>query len=323
MKRIPNLPEIHLIPLKEVEEKRPVLLVTSGPAWENVREKLRGLWVTSRLEPMEATVETWDMLLDTVQVQAVQVVYAVGGGLSADAAKYFASRLSMPLVMVPTALSVDAFMTAVSGVRRDGCVTYIPTLTAGKLILDLELIATAPPRIRAAGMCDVLSIATGCSDWKLAEAQGQNPAGMEYVQWAHDNAQTILQAALDCAEAAGRGDLDGLKCLLDCLALEVQLCNQLGHARPKEGSEHYFAYCAEQFTGPGWPHGDLVGPGILLMAKWQGQNTLRLERALIMSGTRLEHIPEEVMMRTRRDLADYCRRHGLPFGIAHIPEKAA
>ena len=49
--------------------------------------------------------------------------------------------------------------------------------------------------------------------------------------------------------AAGTGR--GLKCLYDCLAMEVQLCNQIGHARPEEGSEHYFAYCAEAVHRPG------------------------------------------------------------------------
>ena len=63
-----------------------------------------------------------------------------------------------------------------------------------------------------------------------------------YALWVHDNAMAILAGVLDCAEAAGRGDKDGLKTLYDCLAMEVQLCNQIGHARPEEGSEHQLAY---------------------------------------------------------------------------------
>jgi glycerol-1-phosphate dehydrogenase [NAD(P)+] len=246
------------------------------------------------------------------------VVYSVGGGLTADAAKYFSACLNLPLVVLPTALSVDAFLTAASGIRRNGCVQYIPTKVPEKIILDLDVIARSPAWIRAAGITDVLSIATGCWDWKFAHERGKNSAGMEFIPWVYDNAQTILRGVIDCAEAAGRGDHQGLKCLFDCLAMEVQLCNQIGHSRPEEGSEHYFAYCAEQFTSSGWPHGDLVGPGILLIADRQGQDLRLLEPALRACAIPLNRIPPEVVADTLIELPDYCRKHSLPYGIAHI-----
>jgi glycerol-1-phosphate dehydrogenase [NAD(P)+] len=144
-----------------------------------------------------------------------------------------------------------------------------------------------------------------------------NPPGMAYVPYVDQVAAAILQGALDCAEAAGRGDQDGLKQLLDCLALEVQLCNQVGHARPEEGSEHYFAYAVEVEMGKGLPHGDLVGPGILLMAERQGQEVAPLRRALEACQVPLDRIPQGVVTSTLRALPEYVRRHDLPYGIAH------
>jgi len=317
-----NLPAANLSPFSEIDEKRPVLLVTSTPAWKAVQDRLHGLRVTTRLEPFEATTSTWDSLLSSVKGSPAQVVYSVGGGLAVDAAKYFATHLDLPLVVLPTALSVDAFLTAASGIRRDGCVHYIPTKVPDRLILDLDVLVAAPACIRAAGIADVLSIATGCWDWKYAHERGQNPPGMEFIPWVYENAQSILHGAIDCAEAAGRGDRQGLKCLYDCLALEVQLCNQIGHARPEEGSEHYFAYCAEQFTGPGWPHGDLLAPGILRMASRQGQYIRPYEAALKACHIPLERIPSDAVHRTITQLPDYCRKHALPFGIAHVPEES-
>jgi len=318
---LPNLPVASLSPFSEIDEKRPVLLVTSAPAWNAVQDRLSGLRVTARLEPVEATIAAWDSLLSSVKGPPVQVVYSVGGGLTADAAKYLAARLGLPLVVLPTALSVDAFLTSASGIRRDGCVHYIPTKVPERLVLDFDVLASAPAWIRAAGITDVLSIATGCWDWKFAHERGQNPAGMEFIPWVYDNAQSILRGVIDCAEAAGRGDRQGLKSLYDCLAMEVQLCNQIGHARPEEGSEHYFAYCAEQFTGPGWPHGDLVGPGILHMAERQGQDIRPYEAALKACHIPLDRIPPDALRRTISQLPDYCRKHALPFGIAHVPEE--
>jgi glycerol-1-phosphate dehydrogenase [NAD(P)+] len=318
-----NLPIAYLSPFSEIDEKRPVLLVTSTPAWNAVADRLHGLRVTTRLEPVEATTAAWDSLLASVKDTPGEVLYSVGGGLTADAAKYFAAHLNLPLVVLPTALSVDAFLTAASGIRRNGCVQYIPTKVPERLVLDLDVIAAAPASIRAAGITDVLSIATGCWDWKFAHERGQNPPGMEFIPWIYENAQSILRGVIDCAEAAGRGDRQGLKCLYDCLAMEVQLCNQIGHARPEEGSEHYFAYCAEQFTGPGWPHGDLVGPGILLMAERQGQDARPYKAALKACAIPLERIPPDALRRTITQLPAYCQTHALPFGIAHIPAARA
>jgi glycerol-1-phosphate dehydrogenase [NAD(P)+] len=317
MTRVWNLPKVDLMPLNEINEKRQVALVYSGPAWQAVENRLH-LPVVWKKEVFEASIENWDYLMEGFHGE---VVYSVGGGLTADAAKFFAAKTGLPLVVIPTALSVDAFITAASGIRRNGCVYYVETKTPENLILDLDVVAAAPAAIRAAGVTDVMSIATGSWDWKFAHEQGRNPTGMEFIPWVYENAQSILHGVLDCAEAAGRGDRQGLKCLYDCLAMEVQLCNQIGHARPEEGSEHYFAYCAEQFTGAGWPHGDLVGPGILLMAERQGQDIRAYETALRACAVPLDRIPPDVVQHTLAQLPVYCRKQALPFGISHTLEE--
>ena len=331
MKQIWNLPKVEIMPFSEIAEKRPVLLVTSAPAWNAVKDQMRGLNIAEKIEVTEANTVHWDSLLETDSLLSVQerapalqkyeIVYAVGGGLAADAAKYFAAKLDLPLVVCPTALSVDAFITAASGIRRDGCVVYIETKPPENLILDLDVIARAPASIRAAGITDVMSIATGSWDWKFAHERGKNPQGMEFIPWVYDNAQSILNGVLDCAEAAGRGDCEGLKTLYDCLAMEVQLCNQVGHARPEEGSEHYFAYAVENYMGHGLPHCDLVGPGVMIMSGLQGQATGRFEFALKACNIPLNRIPQEIVNRTLAELPVYCERHGLAFGLAHTLEK--
>ncbi len=312
------IPKIEYLPLAELREACPVALVYSSPAWKAVQDRLR-LPVVWQGEVLEASEAHWQALSANL---AGEVVYAVGGGLAADAAKYIAARRKLPLVCIPTALSVDAFITWASGVRRDGCVYYVETKPPDRLVIDFDAIAAAPAAIRAAGICDVLSIATGLWDWRFAQEQGQNPPEMQHIPYVDQVAQGILQGALDCAEAAGRGAREGLKQLLDCLALEVQLCNQIGHSRPEEGSEHYFAYSVENVMGKGLPHGDLVGPGILLLAALQGQDTAPLRRALQACHIPLNQIPAEVIQTTLQGLPEYVRRHQLPYGIAHTLSQA-
>lgn len=309
------LPRIETVPFPEWGEKWPIALVTSRAAWEAVSPRLAHLPIVWRGEVTDATPAAWDALAAEMQGD---VIYAVGGGLAVDAGKYLARRYDVPLICMPTALSVDAFFTWAAGVRQDGCVRYIPARPPDVLIVDFAVLAAAPAAIRAAGICDVLSIATGAWDWRYAHREGANPPAMAYQPWADQAAQGILTGALACAEAAGAGDPAGLKQLLDCLALEVQLCNQLGHSRPEEGSEHYFAYAVENRMGKGLPHGDLVGPGIVLMAEQQGQETAALRRALAACHVPLDRIPPAMVEVTLTELPAYVRRHELPFGIAHV-----
>jgi glycerol-1-phosphate dehydrogenase [NAD(P)+] len=95
------------------------------------------------------------------------------------------------------------------------------------------------------------------------------------------------------------------------------LCNQIGHSRPEEGSEHYFAYCVENILGHGLPHGDLVGPGIIHAARWQGQETDRLEAALNACHIPLDRIPAGVVEQVRKELSAFCLKHNLPYAIPH------
>jgi glycerol-1-phosphate dehydrogenase [NAD(P)+] len=319
--RIWNLPIVDFMPFDEIEEDRPVALVTTDGAWEAVAEDLVHLDIVWQMKVTDATVQQFATVTNQLQQRTDNrsqlTMYAVGGGLAVDAAKYIGNALNLSLTCLPTALSVDAFLTWASGVRHEGCVQYIETKAPERLIVDVDVLAVAPKSIRSASICDVLSIATGLWDWEYAAEKGMNPEGMELIPWVADAALAILEGALECAEAAGAGDAEGLKQLLDCLALEVQLCNQIGHSRPEEGSEHYFAYSVENLLGIGLPHGDLVGPGILLMAEFQGQDTGDLERALKACHIPLENIPEDVVGTTLVGLPEYVRKHDLPYGIAH------
>jgi glycerol-1-phosphate dehydrogenase [NAD(P)+] len=221
--------------------------------------------------------------------------------------------------LIPTALSVDAHFTWVSGVRRNGCVAYLDTGPAQVVYADDGFLAHAPPHLRAAGVCDLLSIATALHDWRYAEERGMNPPEQRYTPWVAMAAQAILNGAITVAEAAGRGDPEGIRELLRLLALEVQLCNLIGHSRPEEGSEHYLAYALEAHPsiGSGHAHGDLVGPAILRAAAWQGQHVAPLEQALIQAGVPLDRVPETVMQEVIRELPSYVRHHHLAFSTAH------
>ncbi len=306
-------PSIQYASLESLQETGSADVVTSTGIMNALAGRLPGAPATLHIVT-EASLSHWEMLLHKVRGE---IVYAIGGGLAVDAAKYVAAKVNCPLVCVPTAISVDAFLTWASGYREGGCVRYIETKPPDRVVVDLDLIASGPQSIRSAGVTDVLSIATGRWDWKFADLASRNPEHMAYDASIDKIAAVIEGACLACAASAGRGEPSGLRRLLECLAMEVQLCNLIGHSRPEEGSEHYFAYAAESVLGKGLPHGDLVGPGILIMAFLQGQDIVPLKEAMQAANVPLTTIPMAKVREILHLLPEYCQRHSLPYGIAH------
>ncbi len=127
----------------------------------------------------------------------------------------------------------------------------------------------------------------------------------------------IAQQAFKIAAGVGRGNVESLRNLLDLICMEVQLTNQMGHNRPQEGSEQYFAYAIEQRLGRGrpLPYADMVGPGILIAAALHGQDTGPIRTTLDPAGIRLGQLRQEDIVDTLKILPEYVRKHDLPYSI--------
>jgi glycerol-1-phosphate dehydrogenase [NAD(P)+] len=316
METIWNLPGIDFQPLHAIRESRPSAVLTGRRSWHAVNGQI-SLPVLVQAEPYS----TDEVYLDNMAASlpdGVEVVYGVGGGQVADAAKYIAWKNGLPSVMVPTALSVDGFFTALVALRRSGSIEYVTTGPAERVIIDWDIVSAAPRYLRGTGIAEILSMTTGLLDWQFAEHAGQTTPDTRFQRWAATIAAGIAQQAYRIAADVGRGRVDALRNLLDLICMEVQLTNQLGHNRPQEGSEQYFAYAAEELLGDeGLPYADLVGPGILISATLHGQNTDAIRETLDSAGVRLDRLRETELVDTLLSMPEYLAKHDLPYSILH------
>lgn len=312
-----NLPLIELRELTSIKEERPAAILTGKHSW-NAVGSLLDLPTVVQAEPYTARQDILDDLAANLPEQ-VQVVYGVGGGLVCDIAKYVAWKNGLPSVLIPTTLSVDGFFTSLVAVRREGVVAYTNTGPAEKVIIDMEVVANAPSHLRGTGIVEILSMTTGLLDWKYAAEKQKNTYQERFQPWAAGIAAGIAQQAYKIANAVGEGRPDALRNLLDLICVEVQLTNQLGHNRPQEGSEQYFAYAieAKAARGTGIPYADLVGPGILIAAALHKQNIDPIRDTLAAAGVRLGQLKRDDVVDTLRILPDYVRKHNLPYSILH------
>ncbi len=309
------LPRVSFRELSSINETRPTALLTSKSVWASVGTMMN-LPVAIQAEPPLVNRSYLEEMAKGLPKE-VKVAYGVGGGRAMDAAKFIAWWNKIPAILIPTALPGDVMFTWVARLRDGGSVIDVETGGAQECIIDWDVIRNAPPHLRGGGIVDVLSIVTGLLDWRYAAERGKNTPEQRFVPWAAGIAAAIAQQAFRIADGVGKGEVESLKLLLDFLGLEVQLCNQLGHARPEEGGEHYFGYAIENFMPRRTPHSDLVGPGILLSAALHGQDVRPLRNALQAAGLRLDRLNTGVVSQVVNEMPEYVTKHNLPYGKMH------
>jgi len=255
------------------------LLVTMPEPWEAARSLIsrspRHVYFVGSMdrEVIERTVAA---------LPAAGTVVGLGGGMALDMAKYVAWQFCLEPVLVPSIASVDACVTNTIAVRDEGKVHYVGFVVPQAVLVDFDLLQSAPPHLNRAGIGDILSIHTALWDWQAAAGRGRI---------AHDEAVARQAAALvdqleERAEGMRAVTEDALRWLIEAYAAENALCLQVGHSAPEEGSEHFFAYNVEHRTGRAYVHGELVSLGILAMARLQGNDPARVERILNATGVR-------------------------------------
>jgi glycerol dehydrogenase-like iron-containing ADH family enzyme len=194
-------------------------------------------------------------------------VVAVGGGQAMDMGKYIAWKRGCRLINVPTIVSTNAYVTQAVGVRNAGKVDYIGAVTPELVIVDYDLIRTAPAELNIAGCGDILSIHTASFDWHLAHQAHKDEHA--YVPEAAERAKRLVKRLYDAADDIRMQTDDGIRTIVECYLEINDICIPLGHYRAEEGPEHFFAYNVEYLTGRTFVHGWLVGLGIQLMSQFQ------------------------------------------------------
>jgi len=266
------------------------VVATMEVPWGLVKERL-GADPTQVLMVENMQLETIERQLESVG--EVDTVLGVGGGQAIDLAKYIAWKRQLPLVTLPTVLSVDAFVTPAAGIRRGHRVDYVGESSPNPLVIDYDVLRTAPPELNIAGVGDLLSIHTACFDWELAHMAGASE--YPFSQRDVDAARQILSAVMRQAAAIREGTDEGLQAIVDGYMRVNTICLPAGHYRVEEGSEHYLFYELEERLQRPFIHGWIVGLGVHLLSRLQGNQ--HEEAVAFMEEVGLPHQPSDLEIR--------------------------
>ncbi len=302
----------------------PLVICANDPPW-------RSFWqsMSTRMDAAVTVVDAWNMDLDHLTQRSASLaerdivgattVVGFGGGTALDTAKFIAWKLGRPLVQIPTITSVDAGFTDAIGIRDQGRVRYIGNIAPDKVVVDIDLIRSAPKRLNRAGIGDILSCHTGLFDWKLASGAGHRPAWDPVLATLGTTLLKDLEAAADDIAAV---TADGVRFLAGAYRLIGAACAHAGHSRFEEGSEHFWAYAYEHATGAHPVHGEIIAFAVCALAHLQGNDAERARQIVATSRARAHPrdlgITEEHFRSCLLGLSAYARAERLDMTIADL-----
>jgi glycerol-1-phosphate dehydrogenase [NAD(P)+] len=266
------------------------IAIATRKAWESFQEHVQ--WRPGEVHLISNMDEESVLLLDKSLPMCDQIV-GIGGGAAMDMAKYLAWTRQCRLILVPAIVSCDAMLTNTVAVRVNGIVRYFGNKFPDEVLVDYGLIQKAPKELNRAGVCDIASIHTALHDWRLARDQ----IGEKYSEEIASEALKCLTKLDANADEIYNVSPKGIDTIVDLSSAEVDFCTRFGCSRPEEGSEHIVAYNMEYLTGRHIIHGELVGLGIFMMSRLQGNGEDWILDIMKRTGLRyqcLEATPEEI-----------------------------
>jgi len=193
-----------------------------------------------------------------------QLIVAIGSGTMNDLSRVVSVHCGIPYIIIGTAPSMDGYASVTSAVVMDGRKRSVVLGTPYGILADTDLMITAPDRMLAAGVGDILGKHVAIADWRLShretgEVYCPEIAGMieqacrrtekQYLQVVQRNSQAIWDMA-------------------DTLILSGIAISMNGNSRPASGSEHQLAHHWEAVfanqQGDCPLHGNLVGFGTIV-----------------------------------------------------------
>lgn len=228
--------------------------------------------------------------LDTVAIEDIialafsipnkaKAIVAIGGGKVIDAGKYAAFLKGLPFISVPTSSSSDGFSSASASLMVGGKRTSVPAKLAYGIIVDTEVIRTAPEKFIYSGIGDMVSKITALYDWNFEVQHGVGALNDFAVMIAKKAVNSFVRTPYESIK-----DEIFLKELLDSLSMSGIANEIAGSSAPTSGSEHLISHALDKILEVPQLHGIQVGIATYLMAKVQDHRYVRVNTVFTETG---------------------------------------
>lgn len=195
--------------------------------------------------------------------ETIDLLLAVGSGTVHDLTRYHASKRHIPFFSIPTAASVDGFVSTVAAMTWHGYKKTIPAVAPVVVIADTDIYKNAPLRLTASGVSDLLGKYTALADWKISHLL----TGEYLCTKICDLEYKALDRVVQSLDGLAAGDETAFENLMYGLLLSGMAMQLAGNSRPASGAEHHMSHLWEMEVINDYIdfyHGEKVGVGLVI-----------------------------------------------------------
>ncbi|MDZ7957593.1 MAG: iron-containing alcohol dehydrogenase family protein [Aulosira sp. DedQUE10] len=203
-------------------------------------------------------------LREAAKEHKADVIIGVGGGKALDTAKLVAHQLQLPVVTIPTSAATCAAWSALSNVySENGAFLYDVALSRcpDLLILDYDLIQTAPQHTLVAGIGDAIAKWYEAS---VSSGHSQQTLTIAAVQQARVLRDILLQKSVAALQAPGS---EVWQEVVDATVLMAGVVGGLGGAQCRTVAAHAVHNGLTHIAFHSSIHGEKVAYGILVQLR--------------------------------------------------------
>jgi len=174
----------------------------------------------------------------TIEPSMCACLIAVGSGTIHDIVRFIGFKMNIPFVSIPTAPSVDGFMSKGAPLIIRGEKKTIPAAAPIAIFADLNVLMKAPKRLVAAGFGDMIGKYTSLFDWSFSHLT----AGEPYCLAAANITAQALESCVTYAHEIAAHSEKGMQVLMKALMESGFAMILFGQSHPASGAEHHLSH---------------------------------------------------------------------------------
>ena len=169
------------------------------------------------------------------------LIMCIGSGSLNDVCKYVSKLLDVPCATLPTACSMDGYLSKGSALMiKNKKVTWDANAPIA-ILVNTKVLKTASREMTAAGFGDIVGKYTALMDWHLSNIINGEEINIE----AYKLMEKALNDVVNSYKSLLKNDEDSLRKLIDALLVAGTSMAICGNSRPASGSEHHISHYLE------------------------------------------------------------------------------
>ena len=237
---------------------------TYAAAGEEIKEIIpKGKFINLKSENLHANEIAVQKVYECLSVEN-DVLIALGSGTIHDITRYVAYNKGIPFISVPTAASVDGFVSTVAAMTWKGDKKTFTAVSPIYVVADTDIFKEAPYRLTASGVSDLIGKYTALVDWKISSIV----IGEHICNKVCNMEIDAVNKLCECVDDLVLGKLEAYEQLMYALILSGLAMQIIGNSRPASGAEHHMSHLWEMEVinkHLDAYHGEKVSVGLILV----------------------------------------------------------